>query len=112
MEFFNYHPLKGEKFQLVHQIVGLSLAQVPTGIGYYSICAILVGLVENSSQTRMTGIHVELERSGEICVGKNRCHGLQSFQVIEGLLAPTEWLPFSCKHFHPKLTHAGVRLPL
>ena len=67
--------------------MGLSLAQAPTCIGYYSVYAILMALVENSSQTRPTGISVELERSGEICVGKNRCSGTQSLQVIKGLLA-------------------------
>ena len=69
MEFFDYHPLEGEKFQLVCRVVGLSLAQAPTGIGYYSICAILTGLVENSSQTRPMGISVELEMSDEVCIG-------------------------------------------
>ena len=88
MEFFDSCPLEGEKFQLVCWVVGLSLGQAPTGIGYYSVCAILVGLVENSSQTRPTGISVELERLGEICIGKNRHSGTQSFQVIKGLLAP------------------------
>ena len=88
MEFFNYCPLEGEKFQLVCMVVGLSFVQATTGIGYYSICAILMGLVENSSQTRSTGISVELERLGEICIGKNGCCGTQSFQVIKSLLAP------------------------
>ena len=88
MEFFNYCQLEGEKLQLVCWVVGFSLAQAPPGIGYYSICAILAGLVENSSQTRPTGISMELERSGEIHLGKNRHGGAQSFQVIKGLLAP------------------------
>ena len=87
MEFFHYCPFKGEKFQLVCRVMGLSLAQAPTGIGYYSICAILMSLVENSSQPTPTGISVELEGSGEICIDKNRHHGTQSVQVIKGLLA-------------------------
>ena len=45
MECFDYCPLEGKKFQLVGRIVGISLAQAPTGIGYYSIFAILMGLV-------------------------------------------------------------------
>ena len=69
------------------RVVGFSFGQAPTGIGYYSICAILVGLVENCSQTKPTDISMEPERFGEICIGKNRCAGTQSFQVIEGLLA-------------------------
>ena len=84
--FFDYCPLEGEKLQIVCWVVGLSLAQASTDISYYSICAILTGLVENSSQTSPTGISVELEWSGEICIGKNRHGGTQSFQVIEGLL--------------------------
>ena len=77
MELFNYHPLEGKKFQLVHWVMGFSLAQASTGIGYYSICAILVGLVEDCSQTRTTGISVKLEWFGEICMCKNRCHGTE-----------------------------------
>ena len=114
MEYFDYHPLEGEKFQLVCRVVGLSLAQAPTGIGYYSICAILMDLVENSFQTRPTGINVELERLGEICISKNGCCGTQSFQIIKGLLAPVVPLDdslFSCQYSHPKSTCAGVRLP-
>ena len=105
MECFDYCPPEGEKFQLVCRAVGLSIAQAPTGIGYYSICAILVGLVENSSQTRPTGISVELERSGEIHIGKNGCCGTQSFQVIKGQLAPAVPLDgsLSLPAFSPKV---------
>ena len=89
MEFFNYHTLEGEKFQLVCWAMGFSLAQASTGIGFYSICAILVGLVKDYSETRTTGISVKLEWFGEICICKNRYHGTESLQVIEGLLTPT-----------------------
>ena len=75
IEFFNYHPLEGEKLQLMCWVMGLGLGQAPTGIGYYSLYAILVGLVEHSSQTRPTGITLELERLGETCIGKNRHRG-------------------------------------
>ena len=95
-------------------MVGLSLAQAPTGIDYYSICAILMGLIENSPQTRPAGISVELERSDEIHIGKNRHGGTQSFQVIKGLLAPVVPLNsclFLASIFTQKLTHAGVQLP-
>ena len=88
VELFDYDPLEGEKIPTSVQVEGLSLGQDPTGTGYYRICAIVMGLVENSSQTRPTGISIELERLGEICVGKNRCSGTQSFQVIKGLSAP------------------------
>ena len=88
MECFDYHPIEGEKFQLVCRVVGLSLGQAPADIDYHSVCAILMGLVENSSQTRPQGISVELERLGKICIGKNRHGGTQYFQVIKSLLAP------------------------
>ena len=88
MECFDYHPLEGIKFQLVCRVVGFSLSQAPTSIGYYCICAIFMGLVKNSSQTRTTSISVELERLGEICISKNRCGGTQTLQIIKGLLAP------------------------
>ena len=88
MEFFDYHPLEGEKFQLVCWLVGFSLGEAPTSIGYYHVCVIFMGLIENSSQMRPTSISVELERLGEICINKNRSSGTQSLQVIKGLLAP------------------------
>ena len=86
MEFFDYHPLEGEKFQLVCRVMGFSLVQASTGIGYYSICAILMGLVEDSSQTRATGISVRLEWFSEIHICMNRSSGTESLQVIEDLL--------------------------
>ena len=89
MEFLNYCPLEDEKFQLVHWVMGFSFAQASTGKGYYSICAILMGLVKDSCQTRTTGISVKLEQFGEICICKNRCHGTEFLQVIKGLLIPT-----------------------
>ena len=49
MEFPDHCPLEGEKLQLVSWVVGLSLAQAPTGIGYDSFSAVLPGLVEDSS---------------------------------------------------------------
>ena len=66
--------------------MAFSLAQDSTGIGYYSVCAILMGVVEDSSQTRATGISVKLEQFCEICTCKNRCSGTQPLQFIEGLL--------------------------
>ena len=87
MELFNYSPLKVRKFQLMGRVMGFGLCQAPTGIGYHCIHTILVGLVEEGPQARPTGIGMELERPGEICIGKNRCSGAQSFQVIKGLLA-------------------------
>ena len=88
MEFFDYHPFEGEKFQLVCGVKGFSLGEAPTSIGYYCVCAIFVGLVENSSKSRPTSISVKLEMLGEICLSKKRYSGTQSLQVIEGLLAP------------------------
>ena len=83
MEFLNYHPLEGKKFQLVCRVMGFSLTQASTGIDYYSICAILMGLVEDSSQTRAAGISVKLEQFGEIPICKDRCSGTESLQFVE-----------------------------
>ena len=88
MEFFDYHSLEGKKFQLVCGVMGFSLGQAATSIGYCCICAIFVGLVEGSSQARPTSMSVELERLGEICINKNRYGGTQSLWVIKGLLVP------------------------
>ena len=86
MEFLDHCPLEGKKLQLVCQVMGFSLAQASTGIGYYCFSAILSGLVEDSSQTSATSISVELEWLGEICICQNRCCGTESLQVIKGLL--------------------------
>ena len=88
MELFNYHPLEGKIFQLVCRVMAFGLGQAPTSISYYCAYAIFMGLVENSSQARLTSISVELERLGEIGISKNRCSGTQSLQIIKGLLAP------------------------
>ena len=89
MEFLDHCPLEGEKLQLVCWVMGFGLAQASTGIGYYCISAILLGLIEDSSQTSATNISMKLEWLGEVCHCKNRCHGTESLQVIEGLLTPT-----------------------
>ena len=88
MEFFNYCSLEGKKSQIVYWVMGFSLGQVPTSIGHYCVCAIFMGLVEDSSQTRPTSIGVELKRLGEVHVSKNRWGGTQPLQVFKGLLAP------------------------
>ena len=49
MEFLNHCPLEGKKLQLVSWVVGLSLVQASTGLGYDSFSVILPGLVEDSS---------------------------------------------------------------
>ena len=60
MQFFNYSPLKGMKFQFMDQVMGFGHWQVPTSIDYDCICTILVGLVEDGPQARPTGIGMEL----------------------------------------------------
>ena len=89
MQFLNHCPLDSEKFQLVCWVVGLCLAQASTSIGYYCLSAILLGLIEDSSQVSATSISVKLEQLGEGCICKGRCCGAKSLQVIEGLLTPT-----------------------
>ena len=61
MEFLDHCPLEGEKLQLVSWVMGLSLVQAPTGIGYDCFGTILSYLVEDSSQTSATGISMKLE---------------------------------------------------
>ena len=68
--------------------MGFGLGQAPTSIGYYCICAIFMGLVEDNSQARPTGISMELERLGEVHISKKRCGSTHSLQAIKGLLAP------------------------
>ena len=60
MVFFDYCPLEGNKFQLVYGVMGFGPGQAPPSIDYYCICAIFMGLVEDSSQARPTSISVEL----------------------------------------------------
>ena len=61
MEFLDHCPLKGKELQLKSWVMGFSLVQVPTGIGYDCFSAILSCLVEDSSQTSATGISMKLE---------------------------------------------------
>ena len=49
VEFLDHFPLEGKKLQLVSWVMGLSLAQASTGIGYDSFDAVLPALVEDSS---------------------------------------------------------------
>ena len=89
MEFLGHCPLEGKELQLVCWVVRFSLAQAYTGVGYYCFGAILLSLIENSSQTSATGISMKLEWLSEVSICKNRCHGTESLQVIKGLLTPT-----------------------
>ena len=87
MELLNYSPLKGEKLQFKGLVMGFSLCQAPTSIDYDCIYTI-TGLVEDGPKSRPTSISMELKRPGEICVGKDRHSGAQSFQVVKCPLAP------------------------
>ena len=89
MEFLEHCPLEGKKFQLVCWVVGFSLAKASTGIGYHCFGAILLGLIEDSSQSSATSISMNLEWLGEVSICKNRCYGTESLQVIESLLTLT-----------------------
>ena len=88
VEFLDHCPLEGEKLQLVCWVMGFSLVQASTGIGYNCFSAILSCLVEDSSQTSATGISMKLEWLRKIGICKNRCCGTECFQVIKGLLTP------------------------
>ena len=81
MEFLNHFPLEGEKPQLVYWVMGFSLVQASTGVGYGCFSPILSCLVEDSSQTSATGISMKLEWFRKTCIHKNRCHDTECFQV-------------------------------
>ena len=83
MEFLNHSPLKGKKLQLMGGVVSLSLCLTPTGIGNGGIGSVIMSLVEDSPQTRLTSISVQFKRLGEIGIGKNGHHGAEMLQVIE-----------------------------
>ena len=70
-------------------VVGFSLAQGSTGIGYYCFGAILPSLIEDSPQTSATSVSMKLEWLSKISICKNGCHGMEFLQVIKGLLTPT-----------------------
>ena len=110
MEFLNCGPLMGEKFQFMGWVVGCGLGPAPTSLGYACIHTILMGLIEDSPQARPKSIGMELKRTGEICIGKDRGGGAQSFQVIRGLLTPVAPHDgsLSYQHSDPRLTHAGL----
>ena len=55
-----------------------SLCQAPTDIGNDSIHTIVMNLVEDSPQAGPPSGGIEFKRSGEIYIGKNRCHGVQA----------------------------------
>ena len=65
MEFPNYSPFEGEKFQLVDRVVKFGLCQTPTGIGNDSIHTIITSLVQHSLQTRPASISIEFKRPGK-----------------------------------------------
>ena len=88
MEFLDHCPLEGEKLQFVCWVMGFSLAQAPTGIGYHCFSAILSCLVEDSSQTSATSISMKPEWLCKVGICRNRCRGTQCLQVIKGLLTP------------------------
>ena len=58
MEVPDHGPLEGEKLQFVHGVMGLSLGQTPTGIGDDGISPIIMSLVEDSPQARLTSVSV------------------------------------------------------
>ena len=47
MEFLNHSLFQGKKLQFMGRVVGFSLGQTPTGIGYDSISPIITGLKDS-----------------------------------------------------------------
>ena len=62
MEFLYHGPLEGKELQPMCWVVGFSLAQASTGIGYHCFGAILPSLIEDSPQTNATSISMKLEQ--------------------------------------------------
>ena len=75
MEFLNHSLFEGEKLQPVGRLMRFSLCQAPAGIGDQSVHTIIMSLVEDSPQARPAHVGMEFKRSGEICIGMNRCCG-------------------------------------
>ena len=71
MEPLDHSSLKRKKLQFVGWVMGLSLGQAPASIGDDSIGPI-IGLTEDSAQTRPTSIGVQLEGPGKVIIGQNR----------------------------------------
>ena len=94
--------------------MGFGLGQAPTSIDYDYVHAIVMGLVEDSSQVRPKSISVELKRVDQVQISKNRFGGTQPLKVIKGLLTPVISPNGSlfCQHTHLRYTHAGVGLPV
>ena len=60
MELMDHSPSKGKKLQFVALVMGLSFGQAPATIGDDGIGSIIMGLVEDSPQTRPIHIGVQL----------------------------------------------------
>ena len=109
MEFFDYCPLEGKKFQFVCRVVGLSLAQAPTGIGHKCLCH-----PHGSGRDQLPN-QTHRHQCGAWTVRWNphRQEWAWWYKVFSGhqrpvgTCCPTEWQPFSCQHFRLKLTCAG-----
>ena len=78
MELLNHGPLGERKLQFMGRVVRLSLCQAPAGIGSDSIHTINMSLIEDSPKAKPACVGMEFKRSGEIGIGKNRCHHVQA----------------------------------
>ena len=65
MEFLNHSSFEGEKFQLMGRVMGFSLCQTPTDIGYDSIHPIVTSLIEESPQATPASVNMELKKASE-----------------------------------------------
>ena len=71
MELFNHSQLKGEKLQFKDGVVGFSLCQAPTGVGYENIRPSIISEIEDSPQTRPTSISMQFKRPRKNGIDKN-----------------------------------------
>ena len=88
MEFLDHGPLESGKLQLMGRVVGFSLCQAPTGVGFDSISPIIISLTENGPQPRPASVGMQFKRPRKIGIGKNGHCGAQAAQLTKHLLAP------------------------
>ena len=60
MELLDHSPPKIKELQFVGWVMGLGFGQTPAGIGDDGISPVIMGLVKDNPQARLTSISVQL----------------------------------------------------
>lgn len=94
MKLLTYGPFQCQKFQLKSTVVFLRPAESSTGIAYNPFLSCL-GLIQNCSQSRLTGINMYLKRHLVIRVAKYRRSRNPLLQILQSFLFCISWLPLS-----------------